>query len=84
MKWLHTEPAMVIISGGTVLVQAVMQLLLAFDVPITQAQQAAVTAFVGVILGLITRMNVTPTATLPAGVAGQIADEKAARQADKL
>jgi Asp/Glu/hydantoin racemase len=84
MSWLRSEPAMVIISGGTVLVQAVMQLLLAFDVPITQAQQAAVTTFVGVILGFLTRANVTPTAALPPGVAGDIADAKAARQADRI
>jgi len=75
---------MVIISGGTVLVQAFMQLLLAFGVEITQAQQAAVTAFVGIILGFLTRANVVPSASLPAGVAGQMADAKAARQADAL
>lgn len=80
MKWLRSEPAMVIIAGGTTLVQAFMQLLLAFDVPITQAQQAAVTAFVGVILGFLTRANVTPMSSLPPGVAGEIADKKAANQ----
>jgi len=84
MKFLNTEPAMAIVGGGTVLVQAVMQLLLAFDVPITQAQQAAITTLVGVILGFLTRANVTPTASLPIGVAGQIADAKAARKADAL
>jgi len=84
MTWLRSEPAMIIIAGGTTLVQAVMQLLLAFDVPITQEQQAAVTAFVGVILGFLTRANVVPSASLPAGVAGQIADERAARAADNL
>ena len=83
MKWWRTEPAMVLMGGGTVIVQAFMQLLIAFDVPITQAQQAAVTAFVGIILGFLARANVTPTAALPAGVAGQIADAKAARQADE-
>ena len=82
MKFFNSEPAMAIVGGGTVLVQAVMQLLLAFDVPITQAQQAAITTLVGVILGFLTRANVTPMASLPVGVAGEIADAKAARKAD--
>jgi len=84
MSWLRSEPAMVIIAGGTTLVQATMQLLIAFGIDITGPQQAAVSTFVGIILGFLTRANVTPTSALPAGVAGQIADEKAARQADKL
>ena len=75
-NWLG-EPVMVIIAGGTTLVQAFMQLLIAFNVPITGAQQAAVTTLVGIILGLVTRTQVTPMATLPPGVAGKIADAKA-------
>jgi len=82
MDW-KKEPAIVIMGGGTALVQAIMQLLIAFDVPITGPQQAAVTTFVGLILSLITRINVTPTSSLPPGVAGEIADAKAARAADK-
>ena len=80
---LGSEPAMILVGGGTALVQAIMQVLIVFDVPITPPQQAAVTALVGVILGLLTRLNVTPTASLPPGVAGQIADEKAVRAAEK-
>lgn len=82
MKFLQTEPAMIIIAGGTTFVQATMQLLIAFDVPITNAQQAAVTTFVGIILGFLTRANVTPMASLPVGVAGRIADAKAAKKAE--
>lgn len=82
MDW-RKEPAIVIMGGGTAIVQAVMQLLIAFDVPITGAQQAAVTTFVGIILGLLTRINVTPMATLPPGAAGEIADAKAARAAER-
>lgn len=73
---------MIIIAGGTTFVQATMQLLIAFDVPITNAQQAAVTTFVGIILGFLTRANVTPMASLPVGVAGRIADAKAAKKAE--
>lgn len=82
MKWLHSEPALVIMAGGTAIVQALMQVLIEFGAHITSGQQASVTALVGIILGFLTRANVTPTAALPAGVAGQIADAKAARQAD--
>ncbi len=82
MNWLRTEPSMVIMAGGTAIVQAVMQVLIEFGVHVTSGQQASVTALVGVILAFLTRANVTPTSALPAGVAGQIADAKAARQAD--
>ena len=83
MKWLKSEPAMALMGGGTIIVQAFIQLLIAFNVPITSMQQAAVTGFVGIILGFLTRANVVPSAALPAGVAGQMADERAARAADK-
>jgi len=79
----NSEPVLIIVAGGTTLVQALIQLLIAFDVPITGAQQAAVTGLVGIILGLITRTQVTPMSTLPVGVAGDIADMKAAAAADK-
>ena len=80
---LGSEPAMILVAGGTALVQAFMQVLIVFNVPINSQQQAAVTGLVGIILGLLTRIQVTPVATLPAGVAGQIADEKAMRAAEK-
>lgn len=79
----RSEPVMWIVAGGTTGVQALMQLLIAFNVPITPSQQTAVTTFVGVIVALIARANVTPISSLPAGVAGQIADNKAAAAADK-
>ena len=77
------EPAMVIVGGGTVLAQAVMQVLIAAGVPISGELQAALTTLIGLILGYATRANVTPMSTLPAGVAGQIADNKAAAAAGR-
>jgi len=77
------EPAVMIGGGGMALVQALMALLLAFDVPITASQQVAITTFMGVILGFLTRANVTPMSTLPAGVAGEIADAKAVKAAQR-
>jgi len=59
-------------------------LLIAFNVPITEAQQASITVLTGIIFGLITRTQVTPMATLPAGGAGEIADAKAANAARKV
>lgn len=82
MDW-RKEPAVVIVGGGTLITQAVMQVLIAAGVDISGELQASITALVGVILGFLTRANVTPMATLPAGVAGQIADEKAARSVSR-
>jgi len=85
MDWkkLGGEPVMVLVAGGTTLFQAFMQLLISFNVPITGAQQAAITGLVGIILGLLTRAQVTPMSSLPPGVFGEIADNKAAAAADK-
>jgi len=77
------EPVLVIIAGVGTVIQLFMALLIAFDVPITSGQQAAISAFVGGILALIVRPLVTPMATLPPGVAGDIADRKAANAAEK-
>lgn len=82
MKFLNNEPALVIIAGGTAITQAFIQVLIAAGVPISGELQAAITALVGVILGLVTRLNVTPMSSLPPGVAGEIADAKAARKVD--
>lgn len=73
------EPLWTILGGGTALVQAVLQLLIAFNVTITSAQSAAITALATILLTWYARRQVTPMATLPPGVAGQIADAKAAR-----
>lgn len=82
MDW-RKEPAMVIVGGGTAITQAFLYVLTTFDVPINPAQQAAITGLVGLILGFLTRANVTPMSTLPPGAAGQIANEKAARAAER-
>jgi Asp/Glu/hydantoin racemase len=82
MDW-KKEPAMVFVFGGTGLVQALMQLLIAFNVPISPAQQAAITTVAGLVLAFLTRQNVTPTSSLPPGVVGAMAEIKALRQADK-
>ncbi len=76
------EPAVVIVGGGTAITQALLQVLIAAGVDISGELQAAITALVGLILGFATRANVTPMASLPPGVAGEIADAKAARAAD--
>lgn len=73
------EPLWTIIGGGTALVQAVLQLLIAFDIPLTSAQSGAITAVATILLTWYARRQVTPMSTLPAGVAAQIADAKAAR-----
>jgi uncharacterized membrane protein YvlD (DUF360 family) len=77
------EPVLVIIAGVGTIVQLFMVVLIAFGVPITSEQQAAITALIGAILALIVRPLVTPMASLPPGVAGEIADNKAAAAADK-
>ena len=85
MDWkrLGGEPVIVLVAGGTTIVQLFLQLLIAFDVPINGTQQAAITALVSGILALVARAQVTPMSSLPPGVAGQIADNKAAAAADK-
>ena len=83
MGKMFGEPVLIILAGGTALVQAFIQLLVVFDVPITGAQQAAITTLVGIILGLLARLQVTPMSSLPVGVAGKIADAKAADAAGK-
>jgi hypothetical protein len=83
MGKMFGEPVIFLVAGGTGLVQAIMQFLIAFNVPITGAQQAAITTLAGIIFALLTRTQVTPMATLPAGVAGKIADAAAADKAGK-
>lgn len=77
------EPVIIIIAGIGTVVQLFLAVLIAFDVPITGQQQAAITALVGAILALIVRPLVTPMSSLPPGVAGEIADNKAAASAEK-
>lgn len=77
------EPVLVIVAGLGTVIQLLMVVLIAFDVPITGQQQAAITALVGAILALIVRPLVTPMSSLPPGVAGDIADRKAANAAEK-
>ncbi len=77
MNAILAEPILVIITGGTALVQAVIQCLIAFGIHVTSEQQAAIMVLCGIIFPLIARTHVTPTAQLPPGVAGQIADANA-------
>lgn len=72
------EPVWILVGGGTTLVQAVLALLIAFKVPITGEQQAAITTIAGLLIAAYTRTHVTPMATLPAGAAAKIAEAKAA------
>jgi hypothetical protein len=83
LKNLGGEPVLALVVGGGTIVQAFIQLLIAFDVPISNIQQAAIMGLVTAILALIARNSVTPVSSLPAGVAGQIANNKAAAAADK-
>ena len=71
------EPILVIVAGGTALVQAVLQLLIAAHVSISPELAAAIQALASVLLAAYGRSQVTPMATLPAGVAAKIADAKA-------
>lgn len=73
------EPVMVIVAGGLTLIQAVIQLLIAFNIPVSANQQAAILGVAGILLPLISRQLVTPMATLPAGVAAKIADGNTAK-----
>lgn len=71
------EPVLWLVGGGTTLVQAVLQLLVALHVPISTELNAAITTLAGILLAAYTRSHVTPVATLPAGVAAKIAEAKA-------
>lgn len=76
---MGTEPVRWFVGGGTALVQAILQLLIALGVPISTELNVAITTVAGLLLAEYTRAQVTPMATLPPGVAGQIADASAAR-----
>ena len=80
---MSREPVLWLVAGGTGLAQAIMQTMIAFNVPISNAQQAAITSLVGVIVALLARTQVTPMSTLPPGVAGKIADANAADKAER-
>jgi len=56
---------------------------MAFGLTITNEQLAAVMLVVELALALFTRAKVTPMSSLPPGVAGQIADNKAAAAAER-
>lgn len=73
---MKREPVLLLIGGGTALVQAALHVLVAFHVPLSTDQQAALTVLAGVLLAAYARTHVTPMATLPPGVASQIASEK--------
>lgn len=57
---MKSEPIWILVGGGTTLVQAVLQLLVAFDVPITSVQASAITTVAGLILSAIARSRVSP------------------------
>lgn len=56
MNRIRTEPA--VVAG---VVQAVLALLLAFGVPLTQEQMGAILAVTAAVLALVVRSQVTPT-----------------------
>jgi hypothetical protein len=58
---MKSEPLMIWVAGGGTVVQALMQLAIAFGVPLTSAQQAAITTVATVVFGLIARSYVSPT-----------------------
>jgi len=77
---MNSEPVLVIVGGGTALVQIGLQLLTKFGgIEIPPETSAAIASLVGLILASWARNRVTPMSTLPAGVAGKIADAKAAK-----
>jgi hypothetical protein len=76
------EPILVIVAGGTSLVQAIIQVLLAFHVPLTVTQVSALTTLASVLLAAIARAMVVPTSQLPPGAAAAIADAKLANKAN--
>jgi len=77
---MNSEPVLVIVGGGTAVAQIVLQLLAKYgglDIP--PEMNAAISSLVGLLLASWARNRVTPMNTLPAGVAGKIADAKAAK-----
>lgn len=83
MNKFFGEPVLILVAGGTTLVQAILQFLIAFGTPISEPQQVAIVTLTGLIFALITRSQVTPVATLPPGVAAQIAERAAIADANK-
>ena len=65
------------------LLRALLVASMAFGLTMTNEQLAAVMLVVELALALFTRAKVTPMSSLPPGVAGQIADAKAVKAADK-
>jgi hypothetical protein len=65
------------------LIRAVMLAFMAFGVTITPEQMGAVMLVAELGLALFTRATVTPMSSLPPGVAGEIADNKAAAAASR-
>lgn len=80
---MNSEPVLLVVGLGTALVQAVMQVVIAFGVPLTTTQQAAITALAGVVVAIIARSHVTPVAGLPAGTLDKIANANAAKGAQQ-
>ena len=77
---MNSEPVLVIVGGGTALVQIGLQLLAKYSgIEITPTMTAALTSLAALLLASWARNRVTPMNTLPAGVAGKIADAKAAK-----
>jgi len=66
------------------LFRALLLALMAFGFTITNEQMAAVMLVVELALALFTRAKVTPMSSLPPGVAGEIADAKAVRAAERI
>jgi hypothetical protein len=58
------EPVLFLVIGGQVLVQATLQTLIAFGVPIGGSREAAISSLAAVVIGILTRMQVTPVASL--------------------
>jgi hypothetical protein len=79
----NREPVLWTVAGGTSVLQAAFWVLIEFGVEITPGQQAALTAFASAALAFWARSQVTPMASLPPGVAGEIADAKSARAAER-
>ncbi len=78
-KLLSIEPVFVIVTGGTAITQIVLRILAKYTgVDISPGETAAITSLVGLSLSLWARNLVTPMASLPPGVAGEIADAKIA------
>ena len=77
------EPVLFITIGGMALVQALLGVYTAFVGPLSPEKTAAVTGLATIVLAILARMQVTPVATLPPGVAGQIAAAKTTQEVDK-